>query len=128
MVKQKLIHEIKIKEPKDTQQLTAIERFIWWKKMCFGSLKIATSVLIIPLFAFYKGNINLGIRISTLFYLFLLMFIWALRWKTEKADNLFMNRLPQHKPFFLHVISLAFIGLQIWTFYIIYIIWRTVNG
>ena len=121
--------DIKIKKP----IMSSEERFLWWKKNYFLTFGILISVLVLPIFAFRRGNIIGGIRISIILYGFVLIFLEMVRYKTKKADERFLEskgiNIEIKKRWWNIPLKILFMLLRIYVIYLMIMTWRmTVSG
>jgi hypothetical protein len=126
-----------IKQPQKTKGTKSIlpdeQRFIWWKKMYFYTFGIITTILIIPIFLFRRGNVMSGIRMSILFYGFILVFIYFMKRKTDDKDEAYLKSKgifqEKKKKWWGHALSGLFMALRLYMVYLMVIVWRmTYNG
>ena len=119
-----------IKHP-EKPKLNAVQRFLWWKKVYFGTYSIIITILILPLFAYYRGNISLGIKLSTIFYLTLIILVKIANYITKNKDKKFLESqgyaTEKNSKWWTIPLKMLFFCLQIYIIYIMFVIWRMTN-
>lgn len=112
--------------------MSAMERFIWWKKTYFMTYGVLISLIIVPIFAYRRGNIILGIRMSIIFYACLMIIFYLANRITKKKDIEFLKKegIPTDIPlkWWVKVLKVFFFLLRIYIIYLLIMTWRMTNG